>query len=250
MTPRAVARSEPAPLRTEAPQVVEIEVNRRCNRTCSYCPQALDWYRGPETRIDPRLYSRILNELAAQDFTGRLSFHHYNEPLLHKGLPGLVREARANLPRAFLVLYTNGDLLTDARHEALLAAGVDRFFVTRHAGTPIPARDCQVVRYPGAFVLSSRGGLVGATGGARTLPCYAPSEMLIVRHTGEVVLCHEDAMAEQVMGNLTTQSVREVWESPGFVRLRARLRQGDRGGACALCARCDNRLHPLPDTAI
>lgn len=245
-----LSKTRLTPVHDGLPQVVEIEVSRRCNRRCPYCPQAFDWYRGPEVLMPRDLYSRIIGELAAIPFMGRLSFHLYNEPLLRRDLPELVGEARRRLPAAFLVLYTNGDLLNDSRYVSLLRAGIDLFFVTRHDATPLPDRPFQRVRYLGGFPMSSRGALVGDVPSSWRLACHAPAEMLMIRYTGEVVLCHEDATGDHVMGDLASQTIAQVWSCAEFERVRSYLINGDRERASALCRRCDNRLHPLPDTAI
>lgn len=232
-------------------QVVEIEVNSRCNRHCSYCPQSLSWFRKPDQRMDESLFESIIEQLAELQFAGRLSFHMYNEPLLHPDLERLVAFARSRLALAWFVLYTNGDLLNQQRYDALLAAGIDHFLVTLHHDRPshLPTRPFQEVRRRGEFTLSNRAGLVGQTVVSK-LPCYGPSEMLMIHHNGAVVLCHEDAAEQQVMGWLSQQSILEIWQSEKLVKIRQHLEQGDRINACHLCNGCDNRLHPLPDTAI
>lgn len=230
-------------------QVVEIEINSSCNRHCSYCPQSLPWFRKPDHRMDRIIFDEIIAQLVDLSFAGRLSFHMYNEPLLHPGLEELVAYARAQLPLAWLVLYTNGDLLDDCRHAALSDAGIDSFLVTRHGRGGMPDRAFQRVRHLGEFMMSNRGGLVGSPAASR-LPCYGPSEMLMIHHNGAVVLCHEDANGQRVMGWVNQQSLHDIWLSPEFVRLRRLLEAGDRLSAGGQCAVCDNRLHPLPDTAI
>lgn len=202
--------------------------------------------------MERSLYSCIIRQIAEYEFSGRLSFHHYNEPLLRPDLPDLVKEAAKALPYSRRVLFTNGDLLTDDLYYRLLDAGVDQFFITNHGGRKIPRRPFQLIRAPGSFRLSSRGGLVDAGEGTRggDLPCFAPSEMLIIKYNGKVVLCHEDAVGEVVMGDLRVQSVSQIWLSDGFQRIRTQLESGARNTASVLCARCNNRLHPLPDTGI
>ena len=230
--------------------VVEIEVSRRCTRRCSYCPQSFEWYRGPEQRMDRALFDHIIDQVAAVDFTGRLGFHLYNEPLLRKDLAVLVAHARVRLPRAYFVLYTNGDLLDDARYTDLLEAGIDHFLVTRHDGDPFPARPFQTVQQPGDFMLSGRGGTIDRRDEPWRLACYAPSEMLMIRYSGQVVLCHEDAQSQHVMGDLRRDSLADVWFSPRFRTARRLLEAGDRTAAGGICMTCDTRLPPLPDTAI
>jgi len=230
-------------------QVVEIEVNRHCNRRCSYCPQSFPWFRKPEELMDEGLFDCIIQELGEMDFAGRLSFHTYNEPLLHPRLEELVARARPLMPNAWFVLYTNGDFLRDDRYHTLLNAGIDHFLVTRHSGRPISTRPFQTQQFAGDFMISNRGGLMGPED-AGSLPCHAPDEMLMIHQTGAVVLCHEDAAAQQVMGWAGRQSLRDIWHSEEFCRRRRLLMDGKRHAAGGQCANCDNRLHPLPDTAI
>jgi 2-deoxy-scyllo-inosamine dehydrogenase (SAM-dependent) len=200
--------------------------------------------------MDRVLFDSIVEQVAVTSFSGRFGFHLYNEPLLRRDLEILVTHARERLPNAYFVLYTNGDLLSDDRYNRLLASGIDHFFVTRHEGGAFPERPFQKVQRPGDFMLSGRGGIIDRTNTTWQLPCYAPSEMLMVRYTGEVVLCHEDAASRHVMGDLRRERLADIWFSDRFRLVRRQLESGDRHAAGSLCTNCDNRLHPLPDTSI
>ncbi|MFH1345247.1 MAG: radical SAM/SPASM domain-containing protein [Pseudomonadota bacterium] len=230
--------------------VAEVEVNSRCNRTCAYCPNATEGFAGRETRMSDALFKRIIGMLGEIDFSGRLSFHRFNEPLLRKDLAALVAAARRKIPSAFIVIYTNGDLLSGERYQELIEAGVDNFLVTRHDSDEFPERPFQFVQHPSNFALSGRGGIVSSSAEPLVLPCYAPSEMMIVRTNGDVVLCHEDARADTVLGSLAHEGLAQVWFSERALKLRKLLRQGDRFAAGGPCTLCDCRLHPLPGGAI
>lgn len=232
------------------PSVVEIEVGVRCNRVCPYCPNGTIGATARSGLMEIELYRRIIAELSAIAFSGRLSFHFFNEPLLRKDLEQLVAIARTALPLAHLVLYTNGDLLADARYLSLLAAGIDYFVVTRHGGEPTRRRLHQLLQFPRDLDLSGRGGAVLDVKVPLRRACHAPSEMLIVTVNGDVVLCHEDARREVVVGNLGRSSLEEVWFGEAMERLRGQLVRGDRRGAGALCARCDHRAYPGPNMTI
>jgi cyclic pyranopterin phosphate synthase len=130
------------------PSVVEVEVGVRCNRTCIYCPNSTVGSTSSSAFMEIDLFRRIITQLSELAFSGRLSFHFYNEPLMRKDLEVLVAIARAALPLAHLVLYTNGDLLTDTRYHDLLEAGVDFFLVTRHADELMKPRLHQRVQFP------------------------------------------------------------------------------------------------------
>ena len=134
--------------------------------------------------------------------------------------------------------------------DSLLDAGVDKFLVTRHDFDEFPERPFQFVQHPSNFALSGRGGIVSNAPDSLTLPCYAPSEMMIVRANGDVTLCHEDALGEVVLGNLERESLECVWFSERARKLRALLEQGHRAVAGGPCTFCDCRLHPLRGGAI
>jgi 2-deoxy-scyllo-inosamine dehydrogenase (SAM-dependent) len=232
------------------PSVVEIEVNSRCNRRCVYCPNSLPDRPKTDKFMDVGLFKKIIGELAAIEFSGRLSFHFFNEPLVRRDLEALVAWARAQLPWAYLVLFTNGDLLDDRRHADLLEAGLDHFLVTRHDFDSYPERPFQFVQLPSNFTLSGRGGTIAHSSEPLDIACFGPSEMMIVTINGDVVLCHEDAERRHVMGTLAVQSLPEIWFSDRFQAFREPLERGDRGAAGLMCGACDNRLYPVPGAAI
>ncbi|MEK6281720.1 MAG: radical SAM/SPASM domain-containing protein [Acidobacteriota bacterium] len=232
------------------PSVVEIEIGVRCNRTCTYCPNSTIGSTSSSSFMEFGLFERIVAQLSEIAFSGRLSFHFYNEPLMRRDLEVLVASARAALPLAHLVLYTNGDLLTDARYHSLLDAGIDFLIVTRHDNVPMKPRLHQRVQFPLDLDISGRAGAV--VGGTEPLgrACHAPSEMLIVMVNGDVILCHEDARREVVIGNLSQSTLRNIWFGEEMERLRYQLIRGNRREAGTVCARCDHRAYPGPNMTI
>lgn len=196
------------------------------------------------------LFQKIILELADIQFSGRLSFHFFNEPLLRRDLGELVAWARARLPLAYFVLYTNGDLLTDERYAILLDAGIDLFLVTRHDFDAYPSRPFQFVQHPHNFTISGRGGTIAESTKPLDIACFAPSEMLNITVDGDVVLCHEDAERRYIMGSFATQTLPEIWFGERFEEFRGPLESGNRFGAAVICQRCDNRLYPVPGAAI
>lgn len=226
------------------PSVVEIEIGVRCNRTCIYCPNSTIGSTSSSSFMEFGLFERIMAQLSEIAFSGRLSFHFYNEPLMRKDLEVLVASARAALPLAHIVLYTNGDLLTDGRYHSLLDAGIDFFMVTRHDSEPMKPRLHQRVQFPLDLDISGRAGAVVSVTEPLRRACHAPSEMLIVMVNGDVILCHEDARREVVIGNLDQSTLRDIWFGEEMERLRYQLVRGNRQEAGTVCARCDHRAYP------
>src|ERR1700730_14562092 len=56
-------------------RAVELEVNSMCNRKCSYCPNVSD--KRPLDYMEESLFEKVIQELAAIDFDGRISYHFY-----------------------------------------------------------------------------------------------------------------------------------------------------------------------------
>lgn len=231
---------------------VEIEINSRCNRRCSYCPVSISPNPDVPKLMPDSIVDRIIDELKAIAYAGRVSYHFYNEPLLRKDLESIVARFRVGVPRAHQVLYTNGDHLTDTRYNALRDAGIDFFVITAHDGKPHPPREHQVVQFTEDLELTNRGGAMKhiQMGGSspRGKRCFAPSEMLIVTVTGDVVLCYEDAFRKHVMGSIVGQSLPDIWLGEPFKRLRNQLATGDRS-ITDICRKCTNVAHTEPGSS-
>jgi len=87
---------------------LRVSLTDRCNLRCSYCMPAagLDWLPSPALLTDDevtRLISVAVRQLGITEvrFTG-------GEPLLRRGLPGLMSKVAALDPRPEISLTTNG----------------------------------------------------------------------------------------------------------------------------------------------
>ncbi len=108
---------------------LRVSLTDRCNLRCAYCMPAegLDWLPRPELLTDDEIVrlARIGVELLGITeirFTG-------GEPLLRRGLPGIVARTAELRPRPEISLTTNGIGL-DRLAEPLRAAGLDRVNVS------------------------------------------------------------------------------------------------------------------------
>lgn len=232
--------------------MVELEISTACNRRCWYCPNSVPQLRRTQQIMQEYVFNRLLSELTRIDFSGRMSYHLYNEPLLHPHLRDIVACVTQKLPRVRQVLYTNGDLLTDALHNELTQLGIASFIVTSHDSKPFQERHNQIVLFPSMLNLTNRGGTVlqeqtSALKLPLSAPCHASSSMLIVTFTGDVILCYEDAERSVQLGNISRSSIEEIWFSKRFVSARRALSIGDRNVE-NVCSKCNNASHPTPET--
>ena len=99
---------------------VEINTTELCNRTCVFCP-----------RHDPTVFPNrnlhltvkgaqtIAEELANNQYRGKISFSGFGENLLNPNFVEIVKEFHFYLPTATLECNTNGDKLTKEYVERL-----------------------------------------------------------------------------------------------------------------------------------
>ncbi|MFA6118719.1 MAG: radical SAM/SPASM domain-containing protein [Parachlamydiales bacterium] len=226
-------------------KMVEIEINSHCNRQCPYCPQGIPEYRKPPVFMNVENFQHIMNSLKKAEFSGRLSFHFFNEPLLHPNLDEMIICAKEILPNAHQVIFTNGDLLTDETFNKLIALGVSKIVITSHSGKIYPQREGQIVLKPIDLNLTNRGGKVLKKTSTLSIPCFAPSTMLIIGVNGDIILCYEDADKTLILGNIFNNSVEEIWNSPLAVNVRNELEKGNRNNQ-QVCCKCDNTTHIDP----
>ena len=114
---------------------LRVSVTDRCNLRCSYCMPAegLDWLPGPALLTDDemaRLIAIAVQRLGITEvrFTG-------GEPLLRRGLAGLIAAAPALHPRPEISLTTNGIGLARLAGP-LRDAGLDRINVSLDTLSP------------------------------------------------------------------------------------------------------------------
>jgi cyclic pyranopterin phosphate synthase len=108
---------------------LRVSLTDRCNLRCTYCmpPEGLDWLPKPELLTDDevtRLVGIAVTRLGIREvrLTG-------GEPLLRRGLPGIVAGIAAFEPRPEVSITTNGIGLARTA-EALRTAGLDRVNVS------------------------------------------------------------------------------------------------------------------------
>jgi len=111
---------------------VEVETHSFCNRRCNYCPNVVGDRLGDNKRMRPDHWQMIIGDLAEIEFSGNFVFTSYNEPLADPSILERIREARAALPKARLMVYTNGDYLDADFLGALTEAGLDYIHVSIH----------------------------------------------------------------------------------------------------------------------
>lgn len=216
-----------------------IETTTYCNRKCTYCPNALN-DRGEQSNekvLDENLFKKIIDELASLGFAGKILPHLYGEPLLDKRLVNLVRYTKQKLPRSLVVIHTNGDFLTEESACDFENAGTDAMIITEHGNYPnneikrlIDSRENKIVykyRPSEDLILMNRGGSVPLKNYQKFVKCFYPSQALAVDAEGKVILCCNDYHGEYQFGDLSTESLVDIWNKENFKKVRKETKKGN-----------------------
>jgi GTP 3',8-cyclase len=238
----------------ELPTSIEIETDWRCNRHCWYCSRPSDGITMTE-----ELFQRIIMDLHTWGFKGRISLHSFNEPLLDKRLCRFIKLVKVNLPQCPIVIYSNGDLLTEKMMLRLIAAGMNKIKVSIHE----PTSETRILeltklarKYPSIilmeyrdnhrnFSLVTRGNdeIIKKMGKIRIFfLCYVIYNC-VVRSDGNVVLCCNDGLKENIMGNVTINTVQEIWESSKYKEIRNQVFRGK--FTLPICKKCGYQTRAL-----
>lgn len=111
---------------------VYIEPTNQCNLDCVTCMRNV--WDEPPGRMSEAVFQRILEGVRSVQPIPSVFFGGFGEPLTHPRILEMVEGAhRAG---ALVELITNGILLTEAMLKGLIAAGLDRLWVSLDGATP------------------------------------------------------------------------------------------------------------------
>lgn len=241
---------DPYPVRA-----VAFETTTECTRKCAYCPPHSS-LAIPPLRMPAGIFRRVIGSLAGRGFGGNVFFNLYGESLADERLEAWIAEARAKLPSATLIVFTNGDLLTAERFLSLKKAGMDTMVLSQHSAelrpelaaaletlkSGYPELYCvTVIDYHGQYyggrgigLLNNKGGLADVR--RRPYRHCCDVESAAIDCLGNVLLCNNDCTSSYVFGNVSEKDFHRIWEDPLFAGVRRRIMRGER--VFEICRRC------------
>lgn len=242
---------------------IEIETLNRCNGSCDFCPVNHKSDTRKYSKMDEKLFLNIIQQLHDLQYDGALGLFSNNEPLLDNRIVEFARIAKEQLPHAFLYIYTNGSLLTWPLLIELLET-LDWIHIDCYGNTPelspkmqklqqlccqnkIPPEKITFHLRNDQEILTSRGG--NAPNRERYVQvrslCPLPFSQMIVRPDGKVSQCCNDALGQFSMGDLTVQSITDIWYGNTMEQLRKNIWYKGRLDNI-LCMHCDTIFTCLP----
>ena len=245
------------------PSVFEISNSGMCNRKCSFCPRSDPNYLHVNKFIDSKLVKKIAIELTEHEYSGTILFSGYVEPLLDKKIYKDIKYLKQKLPYSNIELITNGDVLNDDRALKLFESGLDVLLISVYDG-PKEAQNFHEMmqrikidskkfvvrnRYYGedkdfGITISNRSGnlsnsefKIAPLKEPLKLNCNYPFYTFFIDYNGDVQMCSHDWGKKMIMGNLTKNSIKEIWLSEKFNFVRSKL--GNKNRNFSPCNVCD-----------
>ena len=224
-------------------KTVEINPVDICNRVCSFCPRSdTELYPNTKGTISLELISKIAKDLKAINYSNRVSFVGFGEPLLYKSLVDAVGIISSELPLCrWIEVNTNADFLTKDLAEQLSDAGCTNITVSMYdsditnqlteklhgVNIELTFKHCYQENFE--ITLVNRSDIISqkqtpGVGGQ----CFLPFYKMFIDWNGDVLICCNDWGREGVIGNLNSNSIEELWFSEKINDYRRSLRDGNR----------------------
>ena len=240
----------------EQPCLISIETINRCNGKCDFCPANRNAESRPFKRMDDDLFEKIIRELREWDYSGFLNLYVNNEPLMDKQIEEKYRYAKKMLPKAKMLLYTNGTLLSKDRFMNL-AAIIDKMIINNYSEKLelhrnireiykfakndefFKDRDITIqIRYVHE-ILTNRSGSAPNKRKAKEhhKVCILPYTDITIFPDGTCGLCCNDALEKTKIGDVSINKLQDIWNSQRYRILREIIGE-DREGYF-FCKGCD-----------
>jgi len=253
---------------------LQIETTNYCNGKCIFCPHEKILEKGS---MSDDLYTKIIEEASQLPNLKTFHPMLNGEPFLDKNFMNRLKFAREKLPQVEIEVYTNGSLLTESIiyelkeipnfHLSVSLNGlkpetrkklmglddywhvVQMFKLMENEGVKYRAT---MVAYPEvsqdevrAFIESggiairyqSWAGTQYPYDRRRWTSCPRAINQMTVLYTGEVCLCCFDPLGEVTFGNLSLNTIEEIWNSDLHREYRSMHKQG-RGHELPKCKAC------------
>lgn len=240
---------------------IEIETVNQCNNSCAFCPVNRNADIRKHTIMLMPLFERVVRQLAELNYKGCINLFSNNEPLLDPQLLERLIMTRKLLPNAYLFLYTNGLLMTPQKLLELLPY-VNYIHINNYNSKPelLPSHkklqemliDCQIPIGQVEIHLRNNSECLSTRAGQApnridtaqlTAPCILPFSQMVIRPDGKVSYCCNDAYGVYTMGDISSESLLEIWYGNAFEESRKHMLQGR--GTTAPCCNCDMLFMPL-----
>ncbi len=245
-------------MREKRPLFIHLETINRCNGTCSFCPCNKNEDKRKLKIMSDELFHKIIDDLQEHDYSGILMLNANCEPFLDQRMPELIIEATSKLPKAQHILFSNGTLITEQILEKI-AGKLDILYINNYAENYELTESSKriydyVVSHREKFgkmkvqiefryaneVLTNKGGMAPNKRNERkiyTNPCPNPYTETVIYPDGVVGLCCNDNYEKTNFGNVSEESIFDIFNNQKLNDVREKMRHGRNG--YEFCKYCD-----------
>jgi radical SAM protein with 4Fe4S-binding SPASM domain len=233
--------------------VVLIETQNTCTRKCWFCKFGQDRQDAKIMSMDDEIILKIADDLHKLDYSGRISPFGINEPLLEPRIFQIIKLLKLKCPYSFISINSNGDRLTEEVYQELIEAGLDGLGLSVYDNRGMKKLQ-KYSSYENVSIIDMRhpeDKIENRTGEIKInqelfkskefvhCSCERPFNMLVIRPSGNVVLCCADMYGDVVMGNVSENSLEDIWNSEYFNLYRSELKTKGRANL-NLCKTCSH----------
>lgn len=239
------------------PASIEIETYNKCNGDCDFCPINKNLDTREHKLMDKDLFYSIVSQLKELDYRGQVNAFSNNEPLLDDRIFDFVKYLKQELPNATKNLFTNG-LLLNLDKFLELVSNLDFLVIDHYYEGKLELRENikKIAKYclehpelkskvkiqtiNKHALRNNRGGNSKNRKYTYKLKscCVYPFSQLIIRPTGQISLCCNDAMGKYTLGDLSKEKLTELWYGEKYSQVRKLILESRQ--KIDLCKNCDN----------
>ena len=238
------------------PCLISIETINRCNSTCEFCPANKNNESRLFAKMSEELFKKIILELEELGYEGYLNLYVNNEPFMDTRIEEWYAYAKKHLPKAKMLLYTNGTLITMERFKRIIPY-IDKIIINNYSDkyelhnnieeiyqfvkeTPeYWDKDITIqIRYIKEILTNRAGTAPNKNAEKRNRKiCIMPFTDFTIYPNGVVGLCCSDALEKTNYGNLNDSTLYEIWSGSKYDELRRTI--GTDRSQYSFCKYCD-----------
>lgn len=211
-------------------ETIDFETISTCNRRCVTCMRNSYPDRSKVSSFFKTNYLPIdtiklaLDQCVELGFTGSVILNHYNEPLMDKRLPEIIRMVRAYPQWKSVWFHSNGDLLTPELAEEIDGT-LNRIVFTLYQDEPEQSERAKWIRslFKKTYLdintynihitthFSPRPELQELINRYKGNPCSEPQRRVAINHAGNYLLCCDDMVGHFELGSFPELSIADYW---------------------------------------
>ena len=201
------------------------------------------------------LFKKIIVDLYDLNYKGQLILSLNNEPFLDKRIYAFAEMARKYLPEAYISILSNGTPLNVKRFERIIKS-VDELVIDNYNdklawhenvseimdSVSLNQTHKDKVKFRMRLendVLDTRAGQAKNRDWIKTLKvsCVYPFISMNIQVNGDISLCCNDALSKEVIDNVETKNLEEIWYSKRYFDYREKINKSRT--EISICQGCD-----------